>query len=272
MKGFKDSTRTISGHHAGLAGRAVGQVRSFAPSPAVRRFAEGGHAVPDVDPRGPRADEGHALVHRDIPTTTELDEAGGRSPLKSGYAKGGKSKAAKHFHVHKHYHEGGKIRSVSKSYKGKSAEREAERQVEGATKMMPKSKGGQVFKGDRHIHDATSIPPESPDYATGGTIDRMNAGGSAYGGHATGGTADPLAVGGMPQRGVMVGAPPQGSALGSLAARRPMPGRPMPVMRAAGGRASPTAGRSAAKAAVTAHERAPAPRGHKGLGAMLKRS
>lgn len=253
MDGFKNTTRmrtfTRSADVAGTAGRTVGR---------VQRFARGGLAVPDVDPNKSQADDrGHALVQRSEPTTEEQREGGGKSPLNSGYAKGGKTQ---HFHVHKHYHEGGKIRTVSKSYtKGaKGAEREAEKQVEGGKPMMATGgtrnnlkKGGKTRKADGgHIQNQTSIPGNYPDYATGGTLNPMNAGGSAYGG---------MAVGGMPNRGVHVGAPATGPALGSpggaLAARRAaMLGRPLPaaigaspLMRAKGGTVRATVPRSGGK-------------------------
>lgn len=329
MDGFKNTTRMRSFTSAadinGTAGRTVGRVPSF---------AQGGR-VGGVDKNNASPDnKGHALVQRSQPTTEAEREGGGRSPLNSGYAKGGQ---AKHFHVHKHYHEGGKIRTETKSYR--SAEKAAERQAEGAKPMMATggtrdrlSKGGKPFgnikkgalhrdmgiaKGKKiptgaiksklahdkasgntkgvkrdvfalnarkfhhaeggHIHDQTSIPAGYPDYATGGTINCMNAGGSAYGGMATGGTANPLALGGMPMH-----RQAPGGALGSLAARRAaLQGRALPaaigaspLMRAKGGLASAKAARSEAKAAARAalreHVNYPAPRGHKGLGKMLR--
>lgn len=360
MDGFKNTTRmrtfTSSADVGRTAGRTVGFVRSFAQGGSVRGFARGGHAkdkidgehdVTQVDPNHADRDmHGHGLVHREEPTTDELGEAGGTSPLKSGYAKGGKP--AKHFHVHHHYHSGGKTNTKSKHYGG--AEKEAERQVEGAGPMMAtggtrntlkgggKSKihikaknkgalhrdmgvpeGKKIPKGairsklarDKahhntkgvkrdvfalnfghaeggHIHDDTHIPSNYPDYATGGTINELSAGGGAYGGMATGGTINPMAVGGMPQRGVMVGAPPGGSALagppgampgqgGALAARRAaLMGRPMPgaigarpIMRAGGGKVSATEARSIARGEVGRHVGKPAPMGHKGLAKMI---
>lgn len=78
-----------------------------------------------------------------------------------------------------------------------------------------------------HIHDETSIPSGYPDYATGGTINRLNAGGALYarGGH---GRHHPA-----PRR----SGPPPGAlqalaALGNAAAgpRGPMPGAGGPPM------------------------------------------
>jgi hypothetical protein len=225
MKGFRNTTRTLSGHSFAQGG----------PVGGVTDFHSNLH--------------GSALVRREVPSNEMQREGGGRGPLTPGYATGGK---AKHFHVHKHYHSGGKVTSKSKSYKG--AERAAEREVEGAGSMM--ASGG-------HIHDDTSIPAGYPDYkkggktrkihkATGGTINKMNAGGALYGTggtinpRATGGTINELAPGGQP---MLPGRtpPPAIGALGQLAAagrgaplRRPMgmPGRmaPGPLGRAKGGR------------------------------------
>lgn len=341
MDGFKNTTRmrafTSSADVARTAGQTVGRVQSFARGGSVRRFAEGG-TVGGLDEsfehEAHENPNGNALVQRDAPgVTEELDKGGGRTPLRSGYAKGG---AKKHFHVHKHYHAtGGKITTKSRSYS--AAEKAAERQVEGAGPMMkkggmhinPKNKGKftQKMTGSKkghltgkdvqrglhsqsgetrkeanfarmarrhfeplghadggHIHDETHIPSNYPDYATGGTIDalatggtinplatggtinELGCGGAAYGGMATGGTRDRLAQGGVP------------GALGQLMARRgalpPRPGmRPpigavAPVLRARGG----SAARSAAESALKRHVETPAPKGHRGLGRMLKGS
>lgn len=341
MDGFKNTTRmrtfTSAADVQRTAGRTVGRVQSFASGGAVRRFAEGG-TVGGLDESWEHErnenPHGNALVQRDgEQPTEELEEGGGKTPLRSGYAGGGK---AKHFHVHKHYHEGGKIKTKTKSYraaeKKAESEAEAEHEPDGAGPMMkkggmhinPKHRGKftQKMTGSKkghltgkdvqrglhaksaetrkeanfarmarrhfeplghadggHIHDETHIPAGYPDYATGGTIDPMatggtidalNCGGSAYGGMATGGTRDRLAAGGVP------------GALGQLMARRgslpPRPGmRPIPlgaspVMRARGGSAVPAAAKQAAKEAIREHVAYPAPKGHRGLGRMLKGS
>lgn len=130
MKGFKNTTRTMSGHGF-AAGGTVGGVSDFRSNL-----------------------HGSSSVRREVPSSVEDAETGGKTPLRPGYAKGGK---AKHFHVHKHYHSGGKVSTKSKSYA--SAERAAEHETEGAGPMM--AQGG-------HIHDDTSIPADYPDYAKGG--------------------------------------------------------------------------------------------------------
>ena len=157
MDGFKNSTRmrtfTSSADVARTAGQTVGRVQSFARGGTVRRFAEGG-SVGGVDPNHASSDnEGHAQVQRSEPTTEEQRTGGGRTPLNSGYASGGK---AKHFHVHKHYHEGGKITTKTKSYK--AAEKEAERQAEGAGPMM--KKGGIHIKAKNKgaLHRDMGVP------------------------------------------------------------------------------------------------------------------
>jgi hypothetical protein len=75
------------------------------------------------DPNDSATKPGHAAVHREIPSSERDAEVGGKSPLNPGYKKGGS-----HFHVHKHYHTGGKVTSSSKSYR--KSERAAEMQAE----------------------------------------------------------------------------------------------------------------------------------------------
>lgn len=89
--GFRDTTRTMAGHHP-WSGGAIGGVENFHPDPM-----------------------GHALIQRQTPTTQVDVEAGGRNPLRPGYKTGGTidklkegGKVEKHFHVHHHYH-GGKV-------------------------------------------------------------------------------------------------------------------------------------------------------------------
>lgn len=104
-----------------------------------------------------------------------------------------------------------------------------------------------------HIIPEARDPDGYGDYATGGTINELSAGGGLY---ATGGTINELGVGGMPMRPVQAGGPPQG-ALAAMQgrARPPMPMRPgmpapmqggqaRPLMRAAGGVARAKGGRS----------------------------
>lgn len=263
MKGFKNTTRTQTGHNPSAAGRTVGRVARFAQGGSVPGGINGvADFHSDMD--------GSSSVKRQVPSSVEDADTGGTSPLRPGYAAGGKSKE-KHFHVHNHYHGGKKMPNKSKL---KSLEKKA---TGGTIDKM--AKGGKKH----HVKKAT-----------GGTINRMSAGGGPY---ATGGTANRLAMGGMPNAGVPLGAPPMGSgapggampmqgALGNLAAQprampmQPaaqmpmqgaMPGGPSPVMRARGGSAAPKAGRSAAKAAVRAHVGSPAPMGHRGLAKMIDR-
>lgn len=281
MNGFKNTTRMqtfrTSADVGRTAGQTVGRVQSFARGGAVRRFATGGHAVPDVDPNHAAEDnEGHAQVQRQEPTTDEQSTGGGRSPLNSGYAKGGK---AQHFHVHKHYHEGGKIRTVSKSYtKGaRSAERAAEKQVEGAGPMM--SKGGKPFgnlkKGALHkdlgVAKGKKIPlgkikkaehSANPTvrkraqfadnarkfhHAEGGHIHNETHIPSSYPDYATGGTINPLSTGGTINPMNSGGAAYGGMAVGGMAGpamARPMPGAPVAPSGALAARRAALAGRA----------------------------
>jgi hypothetical protein len=126
MKGFKNTTRMVSGHtHV-----PASEFHTFGKSNPGHKLAQGGHVsglhehggVKDFHPYG--AD--HGAVLRQTPSTEELAEHGGKTPLTSGYGKGGK---AHHFHVHKHYHSGGKVRTESRSYR--KHEKEAEHRATG---------------------------------------------------------------------------------------------------------------------------------------------
>lgn len=240
MKGFKNTTRMMSGHG----------------------FAGGGPVGGVVDFRSNL--HGSSSVRRETPSSVEDEETGGKSPLRPGYAHGGKS--AKHFHVHKHYHSGGEVKTNTKSYS--AAERAAECATEGTGSMMAKGRKAKKWiagatKNKGALHRALHVPegkkiPQSKlvkaehsknstmrkraalaetlkgmHHASGGTIGRMNAGGALY---ATGGGINRLAPGGQP---MMPGRmpPPQIGALGALAARAhgppmrramPIPGRMAP--------------------------------------------
>lgn len=152
MKGFKDSTRTQSGFHpwsgGSIGGGTGGTINRLARGGPVDKI-DGLHekngigGVREFKPYG----EDHGLIRRTTPMTEELKEAGGTTPLRSGFKKGG---PAKHFHVHKHFHaKGGKTHTVSHSYG--VAEKHAESFADGG-----------------HVHDSTHVPPGGPDYAKGG--------------------------------------------------------------------------------------------------------
>jgi hypothetical protein len=237
MTGFKNSTRTIQGHHP-WGGGSIGGVDRIDANP--------GHA--EVFPKEGNRMQGNSATLRKEAPTEELAEHGGRTPLTAGFKKGG---PAKHFHVHKHFHaKGGRTRSVSHSYS--AAEKHAETFAEGG-----------------HVHDSTHIPAGGPDYKRGGRTVKKNAGGALY---ATGGTVNRLAMGGPPMPMGALQAPPQG-ALGRMGMRPPglpnrpqlpmrrplpMPG-PSPLTRAKGGSAPM---RKVAKQAVAKHVRTAPPRGH----------
>lgn len=253
MKGFKNTTRTISGHSfpssAGFRSSAIPMRKT--------RFADGGTVGGlDESPEHERGENpnGNAQVLRQIPTTEQERIGGGKTPLNPSYAAGGLKKE-KHFHVHNHYHNGKKLPGKSKL---KKMQMMAEGGSTGGTRDKF-AKGGKKSPQKKavggHIHDDTSIPAGSPDYATGGTINCMNAGGSPYGGMAGGGgiPAAPGA-GATPQMPVRGGGPNLAN-LARIAAARgmrgPMPGRAVPgrlnappapisppMMRAKGGRVS----------------------------------
>jgi len=237
MKGFKDSTKTIHGHH-----NAPHHTKWISTESSVAKLAHGGmvrEMPPQVDPNhSADRDHGNSAVDRRIPSTEELADHGGKSPLTSGFAKGGK--AEKHFHVHNHYHGGKKI---PKHHEKKWAEKHA-------------------MKEGGHVHDETSIPKGSPDYKKGGKVKHHNAGGAVYGTGgtidklatggtvnklATGGTQDRLAGGGMPMMGApnRLGAPPTLGArpmpIGNVPTGGPRP--PMPTVGRVAGAGRPLAPR-----------------------------
>lgn len=245
MKGFKDSTRTTSGFqhwNGGSIGSGTGGT--------INRLAQGG-PVADVYPSNGDRIHGNSATQRANPPTEELKEHGGKTPLISKFKKGGS--AAKHFHVHKHFHaKGGRTHSVSHSYS--AAEKHAE-----------------TYAGGGSVHDCTQLPVGGPDYAKGGHAKpvRKNAGGAMY---APGGAVAPPIMGGGAQATGALGqlaARPRGLPVRpALPMRRPMamPG-PRPVMRAAGGEVPM---RKIAKQEVRKHVGYPTPKGHKGLGAALR--
>lgn len=254
MSGFKNSTKTVSGHHhwggGSIGGGGTGgTINRLAQGGRVDKIdANPGHA--EVYPKEGDRMHGNALTQRKESPTQELEEHGGKAPLISKFKKGG---SAKHFHVHKHYHaKGGRTHTVSHSYS--AAEKHAETYASGG-----------------HVHDCTEVPAGGPDYAKGGKtkgrskLVRKNAGGAMY---APGGLVAPP----RPVPPTMTGNAPQG-ALGRLAMRpqglpvrqappmrRPMamPG-PSPLTRAAGGS---TPMRKVAQQAVAKHVRTAPPRGH----------
>jgi hypothetical protein len=280
MKGFRNTTKMQMGHNMGSAGRTVGLVPRFAEGGQVRKVhpsdGEVGGLTESWEHEKRENPNGNALVQREGPQVSEeLEEGGGRSPLRPGYAHGGEPKKEKHFHVHNHYHNGKKMPSSSKR---KTMAKHAEKHATGGT--IDKVKGGgsikrsghdkKGFLGEKKVHKAKGgIIPEARDpdgygdYATGGTINAMNAGGAAYGGMATGGTINELGVGGMPMRPVQAGGPPQGALAAMQARGRPampqrggmpmqgaMPaqGAPRPMLRARGGSITrATGGRSSRK-------------------------
>lgn len=228
MSGFKNTTKTVSGHHhwgGGSIGGTGGTLNRLARGGPVDKVdVSPGHA--EIYPKEGNREQGNAATVRKGAPTQELAEHGGRTPLTAGFKKGGS--AAKHFHVHKHYHaKGGRTHTVSHSYS--AAEKHAETYADGG-----------------HVHDSTKIPVGYPDYKKGGKTKapvKKNAGGALYAG---GGAASKPALGGVPLRGVpaamagpnkLAARPPGLPSAPLLPMRRPMglPG-PQPLMRARGGK------------------------------------
>jgi hypothetical protein len=151
--GFKDSTKTIMGHHnlpTSQWGSHIGQTIT--------------------NPRRGNPMERAGVERRSPRPTDELEELGGKGTLTPGYARGG---SARHFHVHKHYYTGGKVRSESRRYgTGKrphpsaraeaDAERRAEQEVAPQPQpTLPEAGSPQqpyMAKGGRWIQGAIKRP------------------------------------------------------------------------------------------------------------------
>lgn len=229
MKDFRNTTKTLSGHSFpashGFSHSTGGTINRFYGGGSIggtRDKVDTNAGHPQTNPPAGNRVQGNAATQRKVPSTQELADFGGKNPLTAGFARGGKTGAKKHFHVHKHYHaKGGRTRSVSRAYSAQE-------------------KRAETFAEGGHVHDDTSIPAGYPDYKAGGKTKRSStvrksAGGALY---ATGGTINKLAGGGAP-------AMPTG-VLGRMAMaprvplRRPMtmPGGPRAplVTRSRGGR------------------------------------
>lgn len=136
MKDFKMGKKTITGHDFptdfGFSG-STGKVKSVAPytRSVPQKYAQGGKVE--------KISEGHSTTLRDQPAN-ELDaETGGKTPLRPGFAKGGKMKKAL----------GGPVRAAkggALSAAGKGMKSGAEKKVAAAkSKMAPAAKGYGAF-------------------------------------------------------------------------------------------------------------------------------
>lgn len=163
MSGFKNSTKMVQGHHFA----AGGHVGHFAHPMPVSPKPANGDTVNGLTARAPDM-EGHAAVHRGVPTTDLEEKHGGTSPLLPGYKQGGQT--GKAFHVHNHYHGGKKM-------PGKKARASAEKKAMGGL-IGPKAKATTTKTSAKH---ETKNPRKKGGMATGGTINCMNAGGALYG-------------------------------------------------------------------------------------------
>jgi hypothetical protein len=248
MAGFKNSTRTISGHH-NWDGKTVGGVENFHSNM-----------------------QGSALVRRQTPTTQLDRDAGNTSSLEPGFAKGGK--AEKHFHVHHHYH-GGKVT------RSKAARMEMQGETESpASESKPFAKGGKMHLNPKHKGKFTqkmtgskkghltgkdvskglhSKSPETRQEANFARMARRDFKPLAEGGHVHDDTS-PVAP--DYARGGVIGK----SAGGALYAAGGKVSR-----ENTDAKADAVQARRIAKQVVHEHVGYPAPKGHKGLGKMLKR-
>src|SRR5215813_12534837 len=173
MKGFKDSTKMMHGHNFARGGHTM-QAHFPQIRPAHGAPAQAQGKIEGTTAHGSSPDGNSAVMRSPVQPTQELTEHGGKTPLTSGYKKGGG------FHVHKHYHMGGKVKTVSKSYSGF-----------GGSMQSSKKAGSKTRNGG------------FPSGSTGNTRNKLKKGGPtcmATGGtrnkFATGGTRNPVAKGG----------------------------------------------------------------------------
>lgn len=190
MKGFRDTTKTITGHNFAKGGHTLQP--HFGRMSRPPELTNGDDKIGGLTAHMHDVQKGQAR-NRALPATQQLKESGGRSDLMDSYAKGGKS--GRHFHVHKHYYSGGKVKTVSKSYL-KKMEMQAEKEHRGVHNdgaatggtinkvrkggRMRKATGGTIncratggtinklAKGGKHIQKDTSVI--APDYSAGGAL------------------------------------------------------------------------------------------------------
>jgi hypothetical protein len=216
MKGFKDTTKMVSGHNFAKGGH----VGHFAQSKPVSAAPANKDTINGLTARTPDM-EGNAAVKRRVPSTVVDEEKGGKGDLTGGYKAGGKV-----VHVHQHYHNGKRLPS--------------KRKMEAARK---KAEGGLISSGTAGVKLGQNA--SSPSKGTPSIRSNFKKGGRAK---ATGGTINPCATGGTINPVATGGTINPMNAGGALYAK-------------GGG----------VKAALREHVGSPAPQGHKGLGAMIRR-
>jgi hypothetical protein len=216
------------------------------------------------NPNDPGSD-GHAGVHREVPSTQELAELGGKSTLTPGYKKGG---SHKHFHVHKHYHSGGKVKSNHKSYS----------MVEGAGEMQAEQRFGRPRSAGGFGQGTTGS--SRPKLAKGGKMHIKPENKGKFTKKMTGSKKGHL-TGSDVQRGLHSesGETRKEANFARMARRHFKPlttGGTINKMSTGGTRNTRAAGgalykRGGHSSEMKHHLDAPAPRGHKGMGDMIRR-
>lgn len=266
MKGFKDTTKMTQGHCFAAGGHVPRP--HFAQARPVSAKPANGDTVNGLTARTPDMN-GNAAVKRKIPTTAVEEAHGGKSDVESGYAKGGKI-----VHVHQHYHngkrmpskrqmearrrkaEGGLISSGTAGVKlGQNASSNSTGTPSIRSTFKKGGKIGPIKKGA--LHAEMGIPQgekigrkrlEAAKHSSSPTERKRANFALNMNRKATGGTIDKLATGGTINR----------YATGGTQNKMQCGG----AMYAEGG---------GVKAALRAHVDSPAPQGHKGLGAMIRR-
>lgn len=263
MKGFKDSTKMISGHRF-AAGGHVGHFAQSRPAPTAPANKD---TVNGLTARTPDM-EGNSAVKRSVPSTVVDEEHGGKGELTGGYKGGGKV-----VHVHQHYHNGKRLPSKRQM---DAKRRKAENSLISSgtagvklgrngmglgSKATPSRSGfkqggkiGPIKKGALHaqmgIPQGEKIGKKRLEAAKNSSSpqERKRANFALNMNKATGGTINPCATGGTINK----------MATGGTQNKLNCGG----AMYAEGG---------GVKAALREHVDSPAPRGHKGLGAMIRR-
>lgn len=203
-----------------------------------RAFKDGGYVSKTV------GDAGHALVQRDRPTTNEDQQSGGKSPLRRGFKKGGRMKKAN----------GG---AVSMPGALSNADREYLRRATPNRSMTPRDilrktapkKPAMGMKGKFAAADGGSVPRRSKDYSMSESI-----------------AAIPKLIS------EKVGMIKDRMASGQRTVEGRRESVDERVTRDATGASNYAKGGMAkvANKALAKHVNTPAPKGHKGLGAMCK--
>lgn len=265
MKGFKNTTKMTMGHRFAAGGHV--ERMPFAREHPLRPAPANPDTVNGLTQRNPDM-EGNSAIKRGLPSTEVEKDHGGKGEVTSGFKAGGKV-----VHVHQHYHNGKRMpskRAIEKARKkaegglissgtagvklGQNASSSSKGTPSIRSTFKKGGKIGPVAKGK--LHSNLGIPQgekigksrlRAAKNSKSPAI-RKEANFALNMNKATGGTINPRATGGTINR------------LATGGTQNPM--NCGGAMYAEGG---------GVKAALRKHVDSPAPQGHKGLGAMIRR-